>query len=130
LTDEERKRGNQFTAGEQAVKNAKKGRAGRTKADRERKAMADFAQMIAFSPIQSETAKEQMKKMGLKKPEDLVNQALVVAAIFNAARKGNMVAVEKWQELTDAVLKIQDEAKEDELTKSLKEMGEILESDD
>jgi DNA-binding helix-hairpin-helix protein with protein kinase domain len=112
------------------VKNGAKGVKNREKAKQERKTMGQLAALIASAPIQSEDTRERLKSMGIKKADDLTNQAIIVAAVYTAAIRGDMKAVEKWQELTDAVLPGANNAEEDELSKSLKEIGEHLESDD
>jgi hypothetical protein len=105
LTEEERKRGNQFVAGEMAVENAKKGAEGKKRNTPVRKSMAQLANLIASAPISSQKTKSQLKKIGVENADDLTNQAVVVAAVYMAAASGDMKAVEKWQELTEKLEK-------------------------
>ena len=64
--------------------------------------MKELAQKIASSEISSKANVDKLKKLGYE-DEDMVNGALVTAAIFQGAIKGNMQAVEKWEQLTESV---------------------------
>jgi hypothetical protein len=129
LTDEEAKRGNQFRPGEHAAKNSIKGNAARREKNKARKTMAELAAKIAAAPISNAKTKSELKKIGLEGADDLTNQSVIVAAVYMAAASGDMKAVEKWQELTETMTARQGTAEEDALSKSLKELGEGLESD-
>lgn len=64
--------------------------------------MSELARQIAAGDIQSDKLKKQIKALGIE-DEDLTNNAVVTAAIFQGATKGNMAAVEKWEQLTEAI---------------------------
>jgi hypothetical protein len=103
LTSEDRKRGNQFTAGEKAVSNGKKGGIAKGQKAKQRKTMAELAAKIGEAPIKSAKTKKQLEELGLAGDDELVGQAVIVASIYTAAANGNMQAVEKWQELTESI---------------------------
>lgn len=60
-----------------------------------------MAALIANSKISDPKTADQLKKLGFGKG-DLVNDALVTASVFQGAVSGDMKAVEKWEEWTDA----------------------------
>jgi hypothetical protein len=103
LTDEESKRGNQFTSGVSAAENGRKGGLASAKKAQERKTMAELAAKIGAAPIKSAKTKKQLEELGLAGDDELVGQAVIVASIYMAAANGNMQAVEKWQELTESI---------------------------
>ena len=65
--------------------------------------MSDLARRIASADIQDERTKIQLQQQYGLEEEDLVNNALVTARIFQEAAKGNMRAAERWEELTKEV---------------------------
>ena len=86
-----------LTVGEQSVGGKKSGEVRRNKAG-----MKELANQIANAPITSQKTRAQLENFGIDS-EDMTNSAMVVASVFQGAVKGDMKAVEKWQELTEAV---------------------------
>lgn len=64
---------------------------------RRKKTLSELAKMIAENPAPT-TAKKKLTKMGIS-DEDANNNACIVAAVYNKAIKGNMQAVDKWEQL-------------------------------
>jgi PBSX family phage terminase large subunit len=64
---------------------------------RQKKTLSELAKMIAENPAPT-TAKKKLTKMGIS-DEDANNNACIVAAVYNKAIKGNMQAVDKWEQL-------------------------------
>lgn len=81
---------------------ARKGGQASGEARRRKSGMAEMARQIASAPIQSPKTRLQLEQMGVT-DEDMTNGAMVVAGVFQAAVKGDVKAVEKWQELTEAI---------------------------
>ena len=87
----------QFRAGEEQVRIAKKGGIASGQARRQKKTLSELAKMIAENPAPT-TAKKKLTKMGIS-DEDANNNACIVAAVYDKAIKGNMQAVDKWEQL-------------------------------
>lgn len=66
-------------------------------ARRQKKTLSELAKMIAENPAPT-TAKKKLTKMGIS-DEDANNNACIVAAVYDKAIKGNMQAVDKWEQL-------------------------------
>ena len=66
-------------------------------ARRQKKTLSELAKMIAENPAPT-AAKKKLTKMGIS-DEDANNNACIVAAVYNKAIKGNMQAVDKWEQL-------------------------------
>lgn len=64
---------------------------------RQKKTLSELAKMIAENPAPT-TAKKKLAKMGIS-DEDANNNACIVAAVYDKAIKGNMQAVDKWEQL-------------------------------
>nr|DAQ26456.1 MAG TPA: terminase large subunit [Caudoviricetes sp.] len=64
---------------------------------RQKKSLSELAKMIAENPAPT-TAKKKLAKMGIS-DEDANNNACIVAAVYDKAIKGNMQAVDKWEQL-------------------------------
>lgn len=64
---------------------------------RQKKALSELAKMIAENPAPA-AAKKKLTKMGIS-DEDANNNACIVAAVYDKAIKGNMRAVDKWEQL-------------------------------
>lgn len=66
------------------------------------------------------------------KDETVSNAAGIALAVYQAAINGDMRAVEKWESYVGQIEKEgpEDSVKEDELSKSLKELAKGLESDE
>lgn len=67
---------------------------------RQKKTLSELAKMIAENPAPT-TAKKKLTKMGIS-DEDANNNACIVAAVYDKAIKGNMQAVDKWEQLVAA----------------------------
>lgn len=94
------KRGNpptQFKSGQNAVENGRKGGINSGKSKRLKKSIAEMAKTFAALPV---TAKQKklLKEYDLSS-EDMVQQMLLVAAMFEKGAQGNVKAAElitKW----------------------------------
>lgn len=75
----------------------KKGGIKSGEARRQKKTLSELAKMIAENPAPT-AAKKKLTKMGIS-DEDASNNACIVAAVYNKAIKGNMQAVDKWEQL-------------------------------
>lgn len=82
---------------EEAVKNGQKGGIASGQARRQKKTLSELAKMIAENPAPT-AAKKKLTKMGIS-DEDANNNACIVAAVYDKAIKGNMQAVDKWEQL-------------------------------
>lgn len=76
---------------------AKKGGIKSGEVRRQKKTLSELAKMIAENPAPT-TAKKKLTKMGIS-DEDANNNACIVAAVYDKAIKGNMQAVDKWEQL-------------------------------
>lgn len=66
-------------------------------ARRQKKTLSELAKMIAENPAPT-AAKKKLTKMGIS-DEDASNNACIVAAVYDKAIKGNIRAVDKWEQL-------------------------------
>lgn len=82
---------------EESVKNGQKGGIASGQARRQKKTLSELAKMIAENPAPT-AAKKKLTKMGIS-DEDANNNACIVAAVYDKAIKGNMQAVDKWEQL-------------------------------
>lgn len=82
---------------EEAVKNGQKGGIASGQSRRKKKTLSELAKMIAENPAPT-AAKKKLTKMGIS-DEDASNNACIVAAVYDKAIKGNMQAVDKWEQL-------------------------------
>lgn len=82
---------------EEAAKNGQKGGIASGQSRRQKKTLSELAKMIAENPAPT-AAKKKLTKMGIS-DEDANNNACIVAAVYNKAIKGNMQAVDKWEQL-------------------------------
>lgn len=82
---------------EEAVKNGQKGGIASGQSRRQKKTLSELAKMIAENPAPA-AAKKKLTKMGIS-DEDANNNACIVAAVYDKAIKGNMQAVDKWEQL-------------------------------
>lgn len=76
---------------------ARKGGIASGRARRQKKTLSELAKMIAENPAPT-AAKKKLTKMGIS-DEDANNNACIVAAVYDKAIKGNMQAVDKWEQL-------------------------------
>lgn len=82
---------------EEAVRNGQKGGVASGQSRRQKKTLSELAKMIAENPAPT-AAKKKLTKMGIS-DEDANNNACIVAAVYDKAIKGNMQAVDKWEQL-------------------------------
>lgn len=82
---------------EESVKNGQKGGIASGQARRQKKTLSELAKMIAENPAPT-AAKKKLTKMGIS-DDDANNNACIVAAVYDKAIKGNMQAVDKWEQL-------------------------------
>lgn len=82
---------------EESVKNGQKGGIASGQSRRQKKTLSELAKMIAENPAPT-AAKKKLTKMGIS-DEDANNNACIVAAVYDKAIKGNMQAVDKWEQL-------------------------------
>ena len=87
----------QFRTGEEQARIAKKGGIASGQSRRQKKTLSELAKMIAENPAPT-AAKKKLTKMGIS-DEDANNNACIVAAVYDKAIKGNMQAVDKWEQL-------------------------------
>lgn len=80
-----------------AAENGRKGGIASGQARRQKKTLSELAKMIAENPAPT-AAKKKLTKMGIS-DEDANNNACIVAAVYDKAIKGNMQAVDKWEQL-------------------------------
>lgn len=77
--------------------NGRKGGIASGQARRRKKTLSELAKMIADNPA-PDNARAKLAKMGIS-DEDANNNAVVAASIYAKAVKGNMQAVDKWEQL-------------------------------
>lgn len=77
--------------------NGRKGGIASGKARRQKKTLSDLAKMIAETPA-PDAARRKLEQIGIE-AEDASNNAVIVASVYSKAVKGNMQAVEKWEQL-------------------------------
>ena len=77
--------------------NGRKGGIASGQARRRKKTLSELAKMIADNPAPDNT-RAKLAKMGIS-DEDANNNAVVAASIYAKAVKGNMQAVDKWEQL-------------------------------
>lgn len=82
---------------EEAARNGQKGGIASGQSRRQKKTLSELAKMIAENPAPT-AAKKKLTKMGIS-DEDANNNACIVAAVYDKAIKGNMQAVDKWEQL-------------------------------
>ena len=76
---------------------AKKGGIKSGQVRRQKKTLSDLAKMIADTPA-PDAARRKLEQIGIE-AEDASNNAVIVASVYSKAVKGNMQAVEKWEQL-------------------------------
>ena len=81
----------------EARENGRKGGIASGKARRQKKTLSDLAKMIAETPA-PDAARRKLEQIGIE-AEDASNNAVIVASVYSKAVKGNMQAVEKWEQL-------------------------------
>jgi len=77
----------------------RKGGLASAKAQRKKKTMRELARAMADSQVTNPKHVKVLEQMGLD-IEDITNNAMVVAGVFKSATAGNIMAVDKWEELT------------------------------
>jgi PBSX family phage terminase large subunit len=105
----------QFHSGDEAVRNGRKGGVRSGESKRNKKTLNQLAQTIAAAPISSKDARKQLASIGFA-DDDLTNNAMVAAGVFQSAVNGKIEAVEKWEKmLRDADMEGEDNAREKSL---------------
>ena len=89
----------QFKSGRNAVENGRKGGIASGEVKKKKKTLQELAKIIAAAPVTDAKQKQKLQKVGVA-DEDMTQDALVMNALFNQALKGDVKAIEKWQELT------------------------------
>lgn len=82
------------------VEEQSRGAKASAEARRRKASMRELARQIASSPVVSDKTRQQLERIGID-DENMTNDAMVVAGVFQSAVKGDTKAVEKWQELTE-----------------------------
>lgn len=67
-------------------------------ARRKKKSLRELAQTIANAELKDEHTKANLKKLGFE-DDELTNNALIVGGVLKAATKGNIAAVDKWEQM-------------------------------
>lgn len=78
---------------------ARKGGVASGQSRRQKKSLSELAKAIADNPANA-NSKKKLAKMGIA-DEDATNNARIVAAVFDKAVKGNIMAVEKWEQFVE-----------------------------
>lgn len=78
--------------------NGRKGGVASGVARRQKKSRAELAKKIAENPATAKDRKK-LERLGLDS-EESTNDAVIVGAVFGRAKKGDIAAVEKWEEYT------------------------------
>lgn len=86
--------------GETAAKAGKKGQPKAVEARKRNKTIYQLAKTVADAPISNKNARAQIESIGIT-GDDLVNDAMIVAGVFQAAVSGNVSAVEKWEQMQE-----------------------------
>lgn len=76
----------------------KKGGIASGAARRQKKSRAELAKKIAENPATAKD-KKKLKELGLDS-EESTNDAVIIGAVFGRAKKGDIAAIEKWEEYT------------------------------
>lgn len=71
-------------------------------AKRQAKTLSSIASQIAAAPITNKKNLKQLETLGVDTAEGVTNNALISAGVYMAAASGDMKAVEKWEEWTEA----------------------------
>lgn len=100
--DPEAGRATQFKAGGKQAQTAKKGGIASGVAKRQAKTLSSIASQIAAAPITNKKNLKQLETLGVDTAEGVTNNALISAGVYMAAASGDMKAVEKWEEWTEA----------------------------
>ena len=90
----------QFKSGREAAEAGRKGGVASGKSKRAKKSLKELAKLISENPA-SAREKENLAKLGIE-DEEATQNAAVVSAVLEAAKKGNIQAVEKWEEFIEA----------------------------
>nr|DAH78801.1 MAG TPA: Stress-induced bacterial acidophilic repeat motif [Caudoviricetes sp.] len=111
---------------EEARENGRKGGKASAAAKRRRKTQRELARMIAESAMSPKVRAEVEKQIGKLADDDA---SLMTALLFKMTRlalKGDMRAMEKFLELAGEDDVFRPSGEEDELSKSLRELGKSL----
>lgn len=88
----------QFRTGEEQARIAQKGGLASAAARRQKKSRSELAKKIAENPATAKDRKK-LEQLGLDS-EESTNDAVIVGAVFSRAKKGDIAAIEKWEEYT------------------------------
>lgn len=103
------KKGRGFNA-ETASKAGKKGAPISNASQKQLKTMKQLAKLVGETAVSNPKLVKQLTELGV--PEDeITNNALVLAAVFQAAIHGDMKAIEKWEKY---IGQFEDKAEEDD----------------
>lgn len=69
-------------------------------ARRKKRTMAEIASKIASADIKDPKLRAQLQAQYGLEEEELINDSIVTARVFQEAAKGNLRAIEKWQEIS------------------------------
>lgn len=89
------KKGRRFNA-ETGSKAGKKGAPASNAAQRETKTMRELAKLVGETKVNNPKLVKQLSSLGIAEG-DATNNALILAAVFQAAIHGDLKAVEKWE---------------------------------
>ena len=78
----------------------KKGWEAAQEAKARNKAVAEFAHRIAEADLTNEELRKMLTDLGMT-DEQVQNDALIAVGLFQRAIKGEVIAIEKWEELMD-----------------------------
>ena len=125
------KKGNRFTK-ETARREGKRGAEVSNavqKQNREQgKTLAELAKIVGRAKIKKPKIIAQLKELGIE-DEDLTNDALVLAAVFQAAIHGDLKAVDKWEDYIGQSRKNAAESKDGQLADLIDGLREPCEYD-
>ena len=81
----------------------KRGQPKSTEAKKIRRRMGYLATLIADTEVTDEKMKAKLQQLGIDDPEQQ-NDAVIAAAVYRAATKGDIPAIEKWEEWIQAAI--------------------------
>lgn len=84
---------------EEAAKNGRKGGIASGKSRRAKKTMSELAKMIAECPATAKD-KKKLQSIGID-ADEATNNAVIVAAVYESAKNGNIAAVDKWEKYVE-----------------------------
>ena len=85
---------------ETAAAAGRKGNPKSQEARKQNRSMAQYAKTVSESEIQNDDAREDLRELGITE-EYMQNVALIVGGVFRNAAAGNILAVDKWEQLLE-----------------------------